>query len=215
MTDPPQVHQAADAMENMCKPELLAILENWAKPDPSLVGTLPRGGTKLEYLGHAEVTRALIQVDPFWSWEPFALAESGAPLIEVGEKVTTMWIRLTVLGVTRIGCGSCDNNKPEVSKELIGDALRNAGMRFGIALSLWSKQEWHEVEAQPIPTWQMRIVKNGVVAEIEKQLKVPKEAAVALGGMAWDQMYDGDRIEWPVEEARAFIFCVCRFGRVD
>ena len=51
-----------------------------------------------------------------------------------------MWIKLTVCGVTRLGYGDAGGRKgSNAIKEIIGDALRNAGMRFGMALDLWSK----------------------------------------------------------------------------
>lgn len=51
-----------------------------------------------------------------------------------------MWIKLTVLGMTRLGYGDADGKTgPSAMKERIGDALRNAGMRFGMALDLWHK----------------------------------------------------------------------------
>jgi hypothetical protein len=34
------------------------------------------------------------------------------------------------------------SDKPDLDKELVGDFLRNAAMRFGICLALWSKQDW-------------------------------------------------------------------------
>jgi hypothetical protein len=40
-----------------------------------------------------------------------------------------------VCGVTRIGVGDGKN-----AKERIGDAIRNAAMRFGVALDLWAKE---------------------------------------------------------------------------
>jgi hypothetical protein len=43
-----------------------------------------------------------------------------------------------------LGVGSVRADKPDLDKELIGDFLRNASMRFGICLSLWSKSEWEE-----------------------------------------------------------------------
>jgi hypothetical protein len=56
-----------------------------------------------------------------------------------------MWIRLTVCGVTRLGYGHPDGKKGgDAIKELIGDALRNAAMRFGAALDLWHKGELHK-----------------------------------------------------------------------
>lgn len=95
----------------------------------------------LDYVGHADLTSRLLEVDPLWTWEPMGLTDQGLPVITVREKIATMWIRLTIAGVTRLGVGSCETNKPDVEKELIGDALRNAAMRFGAALDLWSKSE--------------------------------------------------------------------------
>lgn len=95
----------------------------------------------LDYVGHAAVTDRLLLVDPDWAWEPVAFDPSGAPLIQRGEKQARMWIRLTICGVTRLGVGIAESWKPEVEKELISDAIRNAAMRFGVALDLWSKED--------------------------------------------------------------------------
>lgn len=89
----------------------------------------------LDYVGHANTTNRLLEVDPFWEWEPLAYTEAGLPLFD---KVGGLWIRLTVCGVTRLGYG--DGKEP---KEIIGDAIRNAAMRFGVALDLWSKIDLH------------------------------------------------------------------------
>ena len=35
----------------------------------------------------------------------------------------------------------------EVHKQLISDALRNAAMRFGVALDLWSKEDLHGAQS--------------------------------------------------------------------
>lgn len=111
-------------------PEQSAALR---KPfDAKTIGKLPKGGAQLDYVGHAAVTDRLLAVDPDWSWEPFATDEHGLPAYQSGY----LWIRLTVCGVTRIGVG--DGPDP---KQRIGDAIRNAAMRFGVALDLWSRQE--------------------------------------------------------------------------
>jgi hypothetical protein len=99
---------------------------------PSAIGKLPKGGTQLDYVGHAATTDRLLAVDPGWTWEPVAFDEHGLPAFQ-GKN---LWIRLTVCGVTRYGVG--DGNS---LKECIGDAIRNAAMRFGVALDLWSKEE--------------------------------------------------------------------------
>lgn len=111
--------------------------------EPQQIGKLPRGGIQLDYVGHAAVTDRLLEVDPAWSWEPMGVDEFGAPKVyettdNFNKPLKGMWIKLTVLGVTRPGFG---DGKTE--KECIGDAIRNAAMRFGVALDLWSKEELH------------------------------------------------------------------------
>lgn len=91
----------------------------------------------LDYVGHAAVTDRLLSVDPQWDWEPVPNSgELGLPT-----PPGTMWIRLTVCGVTRFGVGDASGKTgPDAVKEMIGDALRNAAMRFGVALDLWMKE---------------------------------------------------------------------------
>lgn len=100
----------------------------------------------LDYVGHADVTIRLLETDPEWSWEPMALDEYGLPLFErnANGDAVRFWIRLTVLGVSRLGVGSVEPGKFEAEKQLIGDALRNAAMRFGVAVHLWSKADHHD-----------------------------------------------------------------------
>ena len=53
-----------------------------------------------------------------------------------------LWIKLTIHGVTKLGFGDAGGKTgPNAVKELIGDCLRNASMRFGVATYLWSKSE--------------------------------------------------------------------------
>lgn len=97
----------------------------------------------LDYVGHAALTDRLLDVDPAWSWEPVAFRD-GLPAFD---GTGGLWIKLTVCGVTRLGYGHAAS-KPGVDpgareKEVIGDALRNAAMRFGAALDLWHKGDLH------------------------------------------------------------------------
>jgi hypothetical protein len=89
-------------------------------------------------MGHAEVTLALIDADPLWEWDAVR-GEDGMPIVDKQANRYVMWGTLTVCGVTRPCVGTCDSNKPEPEKELIGDLLRNGAMRFGIGTKLWSK----------------------------------------------------------------------------
>jgi len=107
----------------------------------------------LDYVGHAALTDRLLDADTFWFWEPLAFDETGLPRFD---KSGGLWIRLTVCGMSRLGYGNAEGKERmdigSREKEVIGDALRNAGMRFGAALDLWHKGELHkeEPEAQPI-----------------------------------------------------------------
>lgn len=158
---------------------------------PECINELPKGGTVLSYVGHAFVTERLLEVDPEWSWEPFALDERGLPACDYDEhgKPVGLWIRLTVCGVTRPGYGTCEARKVEAMKELIGDALRNAAMRFGVALDLWKKDLPHATDAAPAraqaPTPQARTngAQNGAQRP-QQASDVP--ACPDCGGAMWD-----------------------------
>lgn len=95
----------------------------------------------LDYVGHAALTDRLLDCDANWSWEPISFDQNGSPFLD---KMGGLWIRLTVCGVTRLGYGHPDGKSGgDAVKEAIGDALRNAAMRFGAALDLWHKGDLH------------------------------------------------------------------------
>jgi hypothetical protein len=95
----------------------------------------------LDYVGHAALTDRLLDADINWSWEPLAIAPEGWPVMD---PLGGMWIKLTVCGQTRLGYGHAgDKTGGDAIKEVIGDALRNAAMRFGAALDLWHKGDLH------------------------------------------------------------------------
>jgi hypothetical protein len=93
----------------------------------------------LDFIGHAATTQRLLEVDPGWTWEPVAFDAAGLP---ARDQLGGLWIRLTVCGVTRYGYGDAAGKPgPNAVKEAIGDAIRNAAMRFGVALDLWAKED--------------------------------------------------------------------------
>lgn len=94
----------------------------------------------LDYVGHAAITSRLLAADPYWNWKPVAFGNLAAGELD---KFGGMWIELTVCGVTRLGYGDAGGKaeSANANKERIGDALRNAAMRFGAALELWHKGE--------------------------------------------------------------------------
>jgi len=103
----------------------------------------------LDYVGHAALTDRLLDADPNWFWEPLALKDGLPAFDDLGG----LWIKLTVCGVTRLGYGNAaDSEYKEIGsrqKEVIGDALRNAAMRFGAALELWHKGDLHVEDKEP------------------------------------------------------------------
>lgn len=102
---------------------------------------------QLTYVGHAAVTDRLLDADPNWTWEPVSFGPDGYPVID---KDGGMWIRLTVCGVTRLGYGDAPQKSGgDAMKERIGDAIRNAAMRFGAGLELWHKGQLHVEEDEP------------------------------------------------------------------
>ncbi len=131
-------------------PELREVLNKYAVPDPKIVGKLPKGGIQLDFVGHADITRILIEIDPNWRLVPISW-ENGRPACNIVNDMATMWFEMTLLGTSRLAIGSAKANSPDLDKVLYGDALRNGAMRFGIGLSLWTKQEWDDLNHHPAP----------------------------------------------------------------
>lgn len=114
---------------------------------PQCKGWHHKRAIHLDYVGHAAVTDRLLDADLHWNWEPLSWDANGEPHFD---NIAGLWIKLTVCGVTRLGYGNADK-KPGADmgsreKEVIGDALRNAAMRFGTALDLWHKGDLHKAK---------------------------------------------------------------------
>ena len=149
------------------KPDGLTLLR---APFPAhQISQIPKGGVKLSYVGHAALTDRLLDADPRWTWEPLAMND-GLPVFD---GFGGMWIKLTVCGVTRLGYGHAGTKEGgDAIKEVIGDALRNAAMRFGAALDLWHKGELHKDDTDSlVPVLEASI-------EQEKQKRAGVMAAV-------------------------------------
>jgi hypothetical protein len=100
----------------------------------------------LDYVGHAALTARLLDVDPNWTWEPLGHDANGLPALDASGG---LWIKLTVCGVSRLGYGDAQGKQGgDAMKERIGDALRNAAMRFGAALDLWHKGDLYAHEEE-------------------------------------------------------------------
>lgn len=109
-----------------------------------------KNAVHLDYVGHAALTDRLLDTDIEWSWEPVAFTTEGLPAFD---RTGGLWIKLTVCGVSRLGYGAADGKTGgDAVKEIIGDALRNAAMRFGAALDLWHKGDLHVDDDEPATT---------------------------------------------------------------
>lgn len=134
---------------------LRSLLSEWWTPPDEMVGQLPgRGGSPpLDYLNHAYVTRALIECDPCWTWEPMSFTADGQPLFGLDKdgNPQSLWIWLTVHGVRRPGFGACERpGTPDAVKSIVSDCIVNAAMRFGVALNLWTgKHKAEQVKKAP------------------------------------------------------------------
>jgi len=127
--------------------KLEEVLGKYGVPDPKIVGKLPRGGGSLDFVGHADVTKMLLEISAEWTWEPVAFDNDGLPAYRVENGMAHMAGWMTIHGVRRLGIGSVQASKPDLLKELASDFIRNAAMRFGVCLALWTKQEWESDDA--------------------------------------------------------------------
>jgi hypothetical protein len=101
----------------------------------------------LDFVGHAALTDRFLDTDEEWTWEPMARTAEGLPIYD---QFGGLWIWLTICGVRRPGYGFTEGKTGgNAIKEAIGDALRNSGMRYGAALSLWHKGDLHDGDHQP------------------------------------------------------------------
>lgn len=124
---------------NRHKKSKCGVCDNWISP----------GHIHLDYVGHADTTDRLLEADATWYWEPLAIGPDGLPVFDANGG---LWIKLTVAGVTRLGYGDSGGKKgANAIKEAIGDAIRNAAMRFGVALELWSKSDRAEAKIETVP----------------------------------------------------------------
>jgi hypothetical protein len=108
----------------------------------------------LSYVGHADITMRLNDVDPEWTWEPMGYDAYGLPALDCNGG---LWAWLTILGSRKPAYGDPGLNykgeskagTPDGMKEAIGDMLRNGAMRFGVGTALWSKSD--KAKAMLIP----------------------------------------------------------------
>lgn len=163
---PKPTKQQTEAVKNNYKEgERCALCGTWHHPNV----------IHLDYVGHAPLTDRLLDADPNWTWEPPS-ADELARLPAAGKD--GMWIKLTVCGVTRFGFGDAQGKSGgDAIKEMIGDALRNAAMRFGCALELWHKGDLHREEVEPTTNPPATKAKPTATA---KQKEAPPDAPPGL-----------------------------------
>jgi hypothetical protein len=131
--------------------KLATIFDKYGSPDPKYIEHLPKGGTTLDFIGHARITQWLLEIDPEWTIEPVAFDEGGLPARVKHGNMVQAGFYLTLCGHRRYCVGSVEDRKADIGKELVSDGIRNGAMRFGLATTLWSKLPLGEDPVQPAP----------------------------------------------------------------
>lgn len=160
----------------------------------------------LDYVGHAALTDRLLDCDPNWNWEPMAFTDMGTPALDGNGG---MWIKLTVCGVTRYGYGHADGkNGGDAVKEVIGDALRNAAMRFGAALDLWHKGQLHADDVEDAEADKVETISPGqfkTLTDLAKQAEVDADKICKMAGCDDLQQFPADKFDSAVKKLNATI----------
>ena len=139
--------------------KLASIFDKYGSPDAKYIERLPKGGTTLDFVGHARITQWLLEVDPLWTIEPVAFDEAGLPARSKHGNMVQAGFWMTVCGHRRYCVGSVEERKQDIGKELISDGIRNGAMRHGFALDLWSKLPLGE-EPEVAPTQKKKTSKK-------------------------------------------------------
>ncbi|GHG97432.1 hypothetical protein ACFORH_42800 [Amycolatopsis roodepoortensis] len=115
------------------------------RPCDTCGNTLTEAHEHLDFVGHAHVRQRFNEVDPNWNWRPLARTGSGLPVFD---DYRGLWIELTIGGKTMLGYGNATSRRGggDAVKECIGNALRNAGQSFGVALTMWMREPLRVVE---------------------------------------------------------------------
>lgn len=183
----PSKKQNEELKADFTKGKRCQVCGGWHQPDV----------VHLDYVGHAALTDRLLDTDPHWAWEPMGFAPDGTPAFD---KTGGLWIKLTVCGVTRLGYGAADGKSGgDAVKEIIGDALRNAAMRFGAALDLWHKGDLHVEEAEPVASLEDRAIAHLRACTASKETFAD---AWATNKDSWKKTMDGEAYARVVAEMK-------------
>lgn len=179
--------------------------EKYWDPDRQHVSKIKRGsGLELDYVDHATVTRMLIDIDPFWTWSPMGYTEWGGPLVDLDENGNprALWITMTVRSRRIPAVGTIERpgskNYGDALKELIGDAIRNGAMRFGVCGGLWARGKWDNPQSAassaPSDPMEVELKKFSPTekAALKEMLKIEgpakmHEITLALTGAGYNQ----------------------------
>lgn len=151
--------------------------------------TLTTAHMHLDFVGHAHVRDRFLEVDPEWNWVPLAFNAQGLPAFD---DHGGLWINLTIGGKTMPGYGDAPGKTGgNAVKEAIGDALRNAGQSFGVALDLWMKEPPSAVDVPERQVDRPKQTPEDRAAELRGQIAAIGKAA----GKAVDKVA-ADFFEW-------------------
>jgi hypothetical protein len=182
-----------DAQKGRCKPKSEGgDAPAWQDYCCGGYHTLP--AIHLDYVGHAAVTDRLLEVDPGWCWAPVAWDEErGMPRMFERNGMLVMYGFLTIAGSTKPGVGTCEKGKTDADKEVIGDFLRNAASRFGVALDLWIKGHEEAASAAqddtPAPK-RTAAIPAATATVIARWMSLPDDLREQLDSFYGDKIYN-------------------------
>lgn len=154
------------------------MVRDWLRKPfkPEQIGKLPATARRpaLDFVGHAAVTDRLNRIAPDWTYT----------VLERFLFENKIWIHgsMTLGGVTREEFGDGDD-----PKEALGNFLRRAAMRFGVAIDLWSREELGD-SAPLAPTAPQRGGADKPEQQAKDLGKDPEPTAPATN--LWDEARD-------------------------
>jgi hypothetical protein len=145
---------------------------------PELIGKIPTGGMKRDYVGHAAVTDRLLKEAPDFTYTVDHIETQNGHVVGI---LATM----TIGGksIQEAGGVGAKNEWGEELKLAISDFLRRGAMRFGVALDLWSREDLQAVQDSPATSPPPAEVTNTDGGEA---LDTPPPASSSVAGETWD-----------------------------
>ena len=108
---------------------------------PQLVSTLKKGNREEDYINHSVIAQRLLQVVGPYDWDFDVIYQGDNPIAVKG----TLTVDVDGKQVSIAGAGTPQNNKEDIGeqiKKMESDAFKRAASKVGVALHLWSQENY-------------------------------------------------------------------------